>query len=232
MPEIIDPEFGHITVRRLARSTNIRFSVATSGKLSISAPRYTPLFLVKQALNSSRGDVRKLLDNPRLPSAYQNGQSIGKSHKLAVVETGLVKKPETKTERDTLIVRLPASSTLEDTRVQQLIRDEVVKILRKEAKQVLPGRIAAIAKTHGFSYTKLRFSHSGGRWGSCSSNGTISLNIALMKLPDELIDYVLIHELCHTRHMNHSRQFWDEVGAIDPHFRLHKRQIARHTPTV
>lgn len=232
MPEIVDPEFGQIVVRRLARSRSIRFSVATSGSLTITAPRFAPLFMIRQVLDGSRSEIRKLFAHPRLPGAYVDGQPIGKHHTIRAVPTNMVKSPEIQTTRETLVVKLPPSSRMSSRNVQQLVREEVVKILRKEAKEILPKRLAVLAKTHGFHYERLRFSHSSGRWGSCSSTGTISLNIALMKLPDELIDYVLVHELCHTRHMNHSKAFWQEVGAIDTHYRLHRRQIAKYTPGV
>jgi predicted metal-dependent hydrolase len=89
-----------------------------------------------------------------------------------------------------------------------------------------------MAQRYGFSYQRLRFSHSGGRWGSCSSTGTISLNIALMKLSDDLIYYVLAHELSHTRQMNHSAAFWREVSQIDPRYKLHRQQLKRQSPIV
>ncbi|MEO5949300.1 MAG: SprT family zinc-dependent metalloprotease [Candidatus Saccharimonas sp.] len=232
MPEIIDDEFGHITVRRLARSRSIRFSVATSGRLAASAPRLTPLFIIRQVLESSRPALRKLFDDPRIRIPYEDGQQIGSHHHLGVVQTHMVTKPEVQTTRSTLVVKLPPATDLESPHVQQLVRDEVTKILRREAKLYLPDRLAEIAKEWGFSYERVRFSHSSGRWGSCSSTGTISLNIALMKLPSELVDYVLVHELCHTRHMDHSKAFWAEVERINPHYRLHRRQIARHSPTV
>lgn len=232
MPEIVDDEFGTITVRRLAGSRSIRFSIMTSGRLKATAPRLTPLFVVRQVVASSRAELRKLLDNPRVRTSYQDGQQIGSTHKLAVVVTQMITAPEVHTTRGTLIVKLPPSATLEAPQVQQLIRDELIKILRREAKQYLPGRLAELAREGGFHYESVRFSHSSGRWGSCSSRGTISLNIALMKLPRELADYVLIHELCHTRHMNHSRAFWAEVEQIEPHYRLRRRQIAHFSPTV
>ena len=232
MPEIVDTEFGTIAVRKLARSRSIRFSVSTSGRLHATAPRLTPLFVIKQVLNSSRPALRKLLENPHTRTEYINGQQIGKQHTLAVVPTNMVDTVEVQTTRGTLIVKLPPTHTLDSASTQQLIRDEVTSILRREAKRILPDRLARLAHEHGFQYERVRFSHSGGRWGSCSSNGTISLNIALMKLPDELIDYVLIHELSHTRHMNHSTAFWTEVERIDPHYKLHRRQIKRQSPTV
>lgn len=232
MPEIVDKEFGQITVRRLARARSIRFSVATSGRLTASAPRLTPVFIVRQVLESSRPALRKLLDNPRVRTAYLDGQQVGFAHKLAVVQTQMIAKPQVQTTHNTLVVKLPPTAELASPSVQQLIRDEVTKILRTEAKRYLPDKLRTLADEGGFHYERVRFSHSGGRWGSCSSTGTISLNIALMKLPDELVTYVLIHELCHTRHMNHSRSFWAEVERIDPHYRLHRRQIARYSPTV
>ncbi len=232
MPEINDREFGIISVRRIARARSIRFSVATSGRLTASAPRLTPLFIIRQVLESSRPALRKLLNNPRVRTLYEDGQAIGTTHRLAIVPTQMVANPVVQTTYNTLVVKLPDNAPLESAHVQQLIRDEVTKILRKEAKQYLPERLAALANEWGFHYERVRFSHSGGRWGSCSSKGTISLNIALMKLPPSLSDYVLVHELCHTRHMNHSHAFWAEVERIDPHYRIHRRHIKQFSPTV
>lgn len=232
MQTITDPEFGEISVRRVARSSHVRIRLTTKGRFSVSAPSYTPLFFIRKFIDSSRDELRKMAAPKGLVTEYAHGQQIGKSHTLAVVSTGMVTEPTLSRQRQKLIVKLPHDIDVTSADVQRLIRDEVAKILRVEAKAHLPRRLRYLADTHGFEYERVRFSHAGSRWGSCSSTGTISLNIALMKLPDELIDYVLIHELCHTRHMDHSAAFWAEVAKYDPHYRLHRRQIKQQTPTV
>ena len=90
---------------------------------------------------------------------------------------------------------------------EQRARDYQKKILMKKAKEYLPYRLEYFAKLYGYSYNKCRLSHANTRWGSCSSNKTISLNIGLMKLPVNLRDYVILHELAHLNHMDHSRAF-------------------------
>ena len=114
----------------------------------------------------------------------------------------------------------------------QRARDAQKKILTKKAKEYLPYRLDFWAKKFGYEYKQLRFSHANTRWGSRSSSGTISLNIGLMKLPEALRDYVIIHELAHIIHMDHSTAFWAEVGAHDPHYKYHEKALKHYTPGV
>lgn len=232
MSSFIDPEFGEIIVHKRRGMRSVHIKIGTDGRYTATAPFYTPLVFVKKVVNNSRDDLRNLAAHTSTTKPYEDGQAIGKNHTLAIIPTQTVKSSTTKILRGKLLVYLPPTDTIGNATVQQQIRDTVVKILRREAKAYLPDQLAALARKHGFRYERVRFSHASGRWGSCSSTGTISLNIALMKLPDELIDYVLVHELCHTRHMNHSKHFWAEVEAINPRYRLHKRQIATHSPGV
>jgi len=80
--------------------------------------------------------------------------------------------------------------------------------LRKEAKAILPAKLLQLSVSHCFRYKEVKIRKSRTRWGSCSVKGVISLSIFLMLLPDHLIEYVLLHELCHTVQPNHSAAFW------------------------
>ena len=86
--------------------------------------------------------------------------------------------------------------------------------LRIRAKQYLPAEIQGLAQRHGFRYQQIKIRKSKTRWGSCSSKGVINLSFYLMLLPSHLIEYVLLHELCHTVEMNHSAAFW---SLLDSH---------------
>lgn len=112
-------------------------------------------------------------------------------------------------------------------------RDEAKRMqLRKQAKVYLPKRLQQLAMEGGFIYQKVRLSSAGTRWGSCSSRGTISLNIWLMDLPRDLSDYVIIHELCHTKQMNHSPRFWKLVAVHCPHYKELRQQLKMYHPQV
>ena len=102
----------------------------------------------------------------------------------------------------------------------------------KKARDYLPYRLEYWAKLYGYSYSKCRLSHANTRWGSCSSNKTISLNIGLMKLPEALRDYVILHELAHLNHMDHSKAFWAEVGKHDKNYKNHEKKLKMFNPGV
>ena len=229
MPYIDDEEFGQITIRRSAKARQVKISVAPNGSLRASLPLYAPTNLVKRLVSSSRRELRDMLSE-QTPDTYSAGQSIGKSHSLIVIDTS----SSTSIKRSGLkiIVNLSHADDLSDNNIQQQIRDVVRQALRRESKSYLPKRLAYLAEKYGYSYNEVRFSHASSRWGSCSSRGTISLNIALMKLPFELIDYVLLHELAHTREMNHSDKFWQLVSESDPNFKAHRSLLKRESPTI
>jgi predicted metal-dependent hydrolase len=230
MPTIQDEEFGKITIRRSAKATQVRLRVAPDGTLRASLPMYAPLFLVKRLVASSRTELRDLLTQSHPNVAFEDGMQIGKSHTLIVRPSSGVLKTNLRGQQ--IIVSLPEGMDLQDQEVTRVIRDGVIAALRVEAKNYLPRRLSFLAEKMGYSYTKVRFSHASGRWGSCSSEGTISLNIALMKLPFELIDYVLVHELAHTHEMNHSPAFWELVGQGDPAYKAHRKALKDEAPTI
>lgn len=229
MPIIHDPEFGDITVRRSAQARAVRIRVAPDGSLRASLPMYTPLLFVKRLVKQSRDELRTMLEEAQPNVSYSDGMQIGKSHFLQVRPGSQL---QAKRRKQHITLTLPAEKSLTDSDVVTEIRRAVRGALRIEAKSYLPKRLAYLAQQYDFRYETVRVSHASSRWGSCSSNGTISLNIALMKLPFELIDYVLIHELAHTRHMNHSPEFWAEVGRCDPDYVRHKKRLKLETPTV
>ena len=231
MATITDEEFGIITLRRSAKASAIRIRVAPDGRLRASLPLYAPVFLVKRLVKSSREQLRAMLRENQHDAHYSDGMMIGKSHTLIVRPSG-ARTVTAKRHGQQIIVSLPPGSTLDDPDVMRIVRDGVISALRIEAKSYLPKRLAFLADKHGFQYEHVRFSHASGRWGSCSSSGTISLNIALMKLPFELIDYVILHELSHTVQMNHSDDFWQTVGASDPQYAAHRQALKKISPSI
>jgi predicted metal-dependent hydrolase len=104
-------------------------------------------------------------------------------------------------------------ATLQEYEKQKKAFDDVFPAIDKtEAKQKIIERLAQLAKQYGFTYNKVSIRNQRTRWGSCSAKGNISLNIKLVALPPELFDYVILHELTHTKVHNHSRKFWQELN--------------------
>lgn len=87
------------------------------------------------------------------------------------------------------------------------------------ARQAFVPWLASVAQRTGLTYKRVQIRGQHGRWGSCSARGTIALNYKLLFVKPEVVEYLFIHELCHTRHLNHSRRFWQLVGQFEPRFK-------------
>lgn len=103
-----------------------------------------------------------------------------------------------------------------------------VEQLRTQAKAELPPRLAELAALHGFHYNKVFIKNNVSNWGSCSSLGNINLNLRLVELPSQLRDYVMLHELCHLKYLNHSPEFHALLESVCPGHRALARQMKEY----
>jgi predicted metal-dependent hydrolase len=131
-----------------------------------------------------------------------------------------------------IFVALPADVDPHSEEAQDAAKKVAVKALKQEAEHLLPQRLATLAQTHAFTYRSVAIKQMKGRWGSCSQYKDIVLNCYLMELPWELIDYVIMHELAHTRIMAHGKPFWDEVGKYVQNLNMIRKRMKAHQPAL
>jgi len=115
---------------------------------------------------------------------------------------------------------------INDSGYQQSV-DQLRKWMRQQAWQLLPPMLERVSQETGLGYQKISIRSQKTRWGSCSSRGTISLNDQLLFVERDNAEYLMIHELCHTRHMNHSVKFWQLVESHCPDYRHHEVALNR-----
>jgi predicted metal-dependent hydrolase len=125
---------------------------------------------------------------------------------------------------DKVTVRHHPDSDITDSDVQQIINKGITEALRREAKEYIPQRVEEIARRIGLEYRSVSVRATRSKWGSCSSRNDLSMSVYLMLLPDHLIDFIIIHELCHTVHRNHSAAFH---ALVDHHVGGREKELNR-----
>lgn len=111
-------------------------------------------------------------------------------------------------EKDDLVLEMPNNTEFESPETIAVVKNATIAMLRYEAKKRLPRIVKEIADANGFKYSSVKINSAQTRWGSCSSKGSLNFSLYLMLMPLHLIRSVVVHELCHTKHMNHGESFW------------------------
>ena len=111
-----------------------------------------------------------------------------------------------------------------------VLSKEEYSAIQKLARHDIPIRVDYLASVLGVSYNRIAIRNQKTRWGSCSIDGNLNFHMMLVKMPSEIRDYVIIHELCHRRHMDHSRDFWAEVAQYDAEYQTHRSWLKEHGP--
>ncbi|MBX4197662.1 M48 family metallopeptidase [Candidatus Saccharibacteria bacterium] len=223
------PEIGEIVLSKRSGTKNIRLSVSAAGKVRIGLPAWAP-YAAGVNFAKSRTDWIK----QHLPAATDNylnhGSRIGKSYRLSYIFDPGASRTSTRLVAQSL--RITSHLPLSHPSVQTAAVKAGERALRQEAGLLLPRRLAQLASKNNFEYKTVRIKKMVSRWGSCSSHKGITLNFFLMQLPWEMIDYVLLHELVHTRHLNHSSRFWSDFDQAYPGAKQTRRLLKQYRPVI
>ena len=213
--------------RRLSRS--LRLSLAANGEVRVSVPSWSTFKSGERFANSK---LPWILEQRQQPTVLQQGQQIGKTHQLLFRVSVSALKTTTRIKDNKIVVTHPIALSTTASEVQTIAQRAAVRALRQESIRLLLPRLENLAHRHGFTYTDVTIKQLTSRWGSCDQNRHIALNLFLVQLPWELIDYVLIHELVHTRHLNHGADFWDSFETELPGAKKLRSHIRKHKPVI
>jgi predicted metal-dependent hydrolase len=224
------PEIGSVTLYKRRGNRSMRLSVAADGEIRVSLPMWVPYLAGEQFVRSKT----EWIAAHRRPAktGLQQGQAIGKAHHLAFTPTTHGAKVVTRLQQNQIQIFHPAALDITDPRVQKAAQTACIRALKKEAEMLLPQRLRSLAEQTGFTYKSVDVKQLKSRWGSCTQAKEITLNLFLMQLPWRLIDYVLLHELTHTKVMRHGAPFWVEMEKHAPRAKLLSKEIHNHHPVL
>lgn len=167
----------------------------------------------------------------RQPAAIIGGGArIGKAHSLEVIINPGRKRVYSKISQTSVKVISPWP--LEHPKTIAAITSAGERTLAAEARVLLPQRLSVLAAQYNYEYKEVKIKKLTSRWGSCGSDGAITLSYYLVQLPWHLIDYVILHELAHTRHLNHSQEFWSHLSEYLPDAKRLRKEIKAFRPAL
>ncbi len=203
-------KIGDVTFSKNRRSKNIKISVKPDKSVLVSFPFYCSS---KDVLTFVQNNEEWIWQQQRKMESRRNRIDKNSEIKTKLHNVLFILDDKYNIEIKKDIVQISVTDFNSD-KSQDYIEDILTQIYRFEAKTLLPPKLAELAEKHSFKYQKVTIRNNKRNWGSCSSKNNISLNLQMMKLPDNLIDYILLHELVHTEIKNHGEIFWKKLNSI------------------
>ncbi|MDC1352908.1 M48 family metallopeptidase [Flavobacteriales bacterium] len=210
---------GEVTFVKTKRTKNLRISMSPYKGVRVSVPYLMSFRKAFSFVIEKQDWIHKHL--PEMERKLE-GQTVFDENtdfntyrrKLVIIIKPNIKVPRAKLLKEKILVEFPESLDIYTEQYQDFIRTIIEETWRKEAKELLPIRTSELATKFNLSYEKVSVKNTKSRWGSCSHQNNISLSLHLMRLPKELRDYVILHELAHTVEKNHQPPFWNFLDTL------------------
>jgi predicted metal-dependent hydrolase len=212
---------GKVTIVKRSTNRHLRLTIAGDGTIKVSIPSWTPYKTGIDFAKSKSNWIKKERPNPIV---LDNNQPIGRAHRLYFQPTIDIVKPKSRINENQIIISHSLQQNSTNKEVQLVATNASIKALRKQAESLLPQKLKILAENYSLPYNGIQIKQLSRRWGSCDQKNNIVLNLFLIQLPWELIDYVILHELTHTQHLNHSPIFWSKLETMVPD----AKQLRKH----
>lgn len=223
-------DIGKITIYKKRSNKSLKISVGQNNEIKISLPIWTPYAV---GLNFARANKDWITKNLTFnDKTIVDNQQIGKTFKLRVISVSSDKPLRSRINDQTVFIYLPEGQSLNSSLNQPKIETVIKRALKLESSSVIKQRLDFISSQTNLNYKSLNIKELKRRWGSCDSNGKITINLYLIQLPWDLVDYVLLHELVHTKHMSHDHKFWDLLELLNPDTKKFRRDIKEFKPII
>lgn len=216
----IELEGINILFKKHRKSTRLRIRVSPKSGTIVTMPWFFPYDKAKDFANGHLDWIKKNLEKVEKFKKNalvfdENTEFTTKNHRLVICRKN-IKKSFFSIKEGKIFVNFTHFDDISAEQNQEKIRNAIIEAFRIEAKEYLPQRVEVLAKKFGLKYRGLTIKNLTSRWGSCSGRNNINLNLHLIRLPHELIDYVILHELAHTKEKNHGEKFWKYLTSLIP----------------
>lgn len=204
--------------KRSHRARRLRMQINEEGKLMIIAPLSISLEKIEHFISGNGEWIEKHIQKAKekhqkiIPHRYQTGDVfwlLGEACQL-IVKTSSKKRSKVQWQKNQLCVSIDKNTA--ESAQGGAVKKSLAIFFKKKADEVIRDRLEYLNEAYGFKYNWVTLRDQKSRWGSCSKKGNLNFNWRLIMAPIEIIDYVVVHELCHLRHLNHSHQFWSMVA--------------------
>ncbi len=230
MKVIVIDGVGEVTIRKSRLAKRIILKISQTGHPVVSIPSYAPYALAEKFARQHADWFIKNMPEQTDTRIYE-GKQVGRTHYIHF-NPQVAKDIKSRISNKLITITYPSHYDIESSPVQAEAAKASIRALRREAESYLPGALHQLALRYGYKYSEVRVKAVTTRWGSCSSGRIINLSIWLMQIPEELVQYVLCHELTHLNHMNHSTTFWDELSGMIPDYKARKKLLREYSPKL
>ncbi|MBL6871612.1 MAG: M48 family metallopeptidase [Flavobacteriales bacterium] len=222
-----------IKLKKSFKAKNISIKIKPFEGVLVTVPMLVSFKIaedfVKTKINWINKNLDKVQKQEQLHTFFSANNSFKtRSHLVNIISTELSKNT-VHIENSNVKVLISKKLSISSEENQIYIRNIILEIWRKEAKEYLPKRVEALAIDHDFNYQKLTIKNTKTRWGSCSFDNNINLSLHLMRISNELIDYVILHELVHTKVKNHSSKFWETLEKHCPNSKILDKELKKYS---